>query len=81
MHDAPSVPSDLSSLDRETLTALVLRQQEKLLSHSSEIEHLKLIIAKLRRMMFGTKSEKLTHQIEQLELKLEEMEVRKAERA
>ena len=31
----------------------------KLLSHQSEIEHLKLLIAKLRRMQFGRKSEKL----------------------
>src|ERR1700759_3178462 len=32
-------------------------------------------------MMFGTKSQKITREIEQLELKLEELEVRKAERA
>jgi transposase len=81
MHDALPVPADLSLLDRETLAALVLAQQEKLLSHSSEIEHLKLIIAKLRRMVFGTSSEKVTREIEQLELKLEELEVRTAERA
>lgn len=81
MNERPSVAADLSSLDRETLAALVLAQQEKLLSRDSEIEHLKLIIAKLRRMMFGPKSEKITREIEQLELKLEELEVRKAERA
>src|SRR5246500_1345810 len=81
MQERPTVAADLSSLDRETLAALVLAQQEKLLSRDSEIEHLKLIIAKLRRMMFGTKSEKITREIEQLELKLEELEVRKSERA
>jgi transposase len=81
MHEMPSVAADLRSVDRETLAALVLAQQEKLLSCVSEIEHLKLIIAKLRRMMFGTKSEKVAREIEQLELKLEELEVRKAERA
>ena len=76
------VPSaGLNILDRETLQALVLAQQEKLLSQGSEIEHLKLVIAKLRRMMFGTKSEKVTREIEQLELKLEELETRQAERA
>ncbi len=32
-------------------------------------------------MMFGTKSEKVTREIEQLELKLEEMETRQAEHA
>jgi transposase len=47
----------------------------------SEIEHLKLVIAKLRRMMFGTKSEKVTREIEQLELKLEELETCQSERA
>jgi hypothetical protein len=81
MHERPFVAADLRSLDRETLARLVLAQQEKLLSRDSEIDHLKLIIAKLRRMMFGTKSEKITREIEQLELKLEELKVRKPERA
>ncbi len=49
-----------------------------MLSHEHEIEHLKLLIAKLRRMQFGRKSEKLDRQIEQLELKLEELESAKA---
>ena len=40
----------------------------------TEIEHLKLLLAKLRRMQFGRKSEKLTQQIEQLELRLEELQ-------
>ncbi|WP_454824932.1 transposase domain-containing protein [Paraburkholderia xenovorans] len=40
----------------------------------AEIEHLKLLIAKLRRMAFGRSSEKLDRQIEQLELKLEDLE-------
>ncbi len=31
-------------------------------------------------MMFGTKSERVTREIEQLELKLEELETRQAER-
>ncbi len=81
MQEMPSVAAGLSSLDREALTALVIAQQQKLLSCDSEIEHLKLVIAKLRRMMFGASSEKTTREIEQLELQLEELEVRKAERA
>jgi transposase len=80
MADAHASSTDLNTWDRETLQALVLAQQEKLLSQGSEIEHLKLVIAKLRRMMFGTKSEKVTREIEQLELKLEELETRQAER-
>ncbi len=44
--------------------------QEQLQSREREIEHLKLLLAKLHRMQFGRKSEKLTRQIEQLELSL-----------
>ena len=59
------------------MKALIISQHEQLVSHRSEIEHLKLLIAKLRRMQFGRKSEKLERQIEQLELKLEELETTK----
>jgi transposase len=69
---------DLDLLDAAGLKALILSQHDQLLSHQSEIEHLKLLIAKLRRMQFGRKSEKLERQIEQLELKLEELESAKA---
>ena len=44
-----------------------------------EIEHLKLLIAKLRRMQFGRKFEKLDHQIEQLELQLEDLQATECE--
>jgi transposase len=71
---------DLDQLDAEALKALLIATHEQLLSHQSEIEHLKLLIAKLRRMQFGRKSEKLAQQIEQLELKLEELETAKANR-
>src|SRR3974390_522406 len=70
---------DLDLLDATGLKALILVQHEQLLSHRSEIEHLKLLIAKLRRLQFGRKSEKLERQIEQLELKLEELESAKAQ--
>ncbi|RAS32092.1 transposase IS166 family protein [Paraburkholderia bryophila] len=53
-------------------------QQAALASRAAEVEHLKLLIAKLRRMQFGRKSEKLDRQIEQLELRLEELETTKA---
>jgi transposase len=75
---AQTVLPDLDRLDAAGLKALILSQHEQLLSHQSEIEHLKLLIAKLRRMQFGRKSEKLERQIEQLELKLEELEAAKA---
>jgi transposase len=68
-------------MDVEALKALILSQQqqlhakdEQLLSRDHEIEHLKLLIAKLQRMQFGRRSEKVGRQIEQLELRLEELE-------
>jgi transposase len=44
-----------------------------------EIEKLKFQIAKLRRMQFGRSSERISRQIEQLELRLEELEAGEAE--
>lgn len=41
---------------------------------SDEIAHLKVVIEKLQHMMFGRKSEKIAVQIEQFELRLEELE-------
>ena len=87
----PALP-DLSNLDPDALRQLILAKQNELLtqhaefhqtllSSKNEIEHLKLVIAKLQRMMFGRKSEKIAHEIEQLELKLEELEVRAQEEA
>ena len=57
----------------------VLIKEEQLLSRAHEIEHLKLPIAKLRRMQFGRKSERVERQIEQLELKLEDFEANRVE--
>lgn len=79
---------DLNRLSAEALRALLLTThdqlvstsdkltvaQEQLQSRDREIEHLKLLLAKLHRMQFGRKSEKLARQIEQLELRLEELE-------
>ena len=64
---------DLKVLPADALRALILAQHEQLLSTEStltatqeqlqsrerEIEHLKLLLAKLHRMQFGRKSEKL----------------------
>ena len=69
----PTLP-DLSRLDREGLQALLVATHQQLLSRESEIEHLKLLLSQLRRMQFGRKSEKLEWQIEQLELRLEDLE-------
>src|ERR1700756_4034053 len=78
---------DLNVLPAEALRALILAQHqdliakdEQLLSREREIEHLKLLLVKLHRMQFGRKSEKLQRQIEQLELRLEELESSRSEK-
>src|SRR5208283_4951930 len=76
-----AVLPDLNQLDSTALKALILAQHEQLLSRDNEIEHLKLLLAKLRRMQFGRKSEKLERQIEQLELRLDELEATQAKKA
>jgi transposase len=78
MSERATLPN-LDTLDFAALKALILSQHEQLASRDSEIEQLKLLIAKLRRMQFGRKSEKLDWQIEQLELKLDELEASRAE--
>lgn len=70
---------DLDQLHPNELKALIISQHELIASRDSEIEQLKLLIAKLRRMQFGRKSEKLERQIEQLELRLEALQMNDAE--
>jgi transposase len=81
----PACLPDLDGLDPEALKALVLtkhsesmEQHKQLTSNTHEIEHLKLVIEKYRRMIFGRKSEKLTGELEQLEFRLEELETTQA---
>jgi transposase len=69
---------NLDTLDTDRLKALVLEQHFELISHKNEIDNLKLLIHKLRRMQFGRSSEKLQRQIEQLELRLEDLETSRA---
>ena len=84
---AVSALPDLNVLPAEELRALILAQhqqlvsaedkltttQEQLLSREREIEHLKLLLVKLHRMQFG-REWRSYNQIEQLELRLEELE-------
>nr|WP_244108835.1 MULTISPECIES: transposase [Burkholderia] len=60
--------------DFDALKAMVAELRQQISSRTLEIEHLKLTIAKLRRMQFGRKSEKLDRPIEQLELRLEDLQ-------
>jgi transposase len=79
--DVGALP-DLDQLDVEALKALVVEQQEQhlkaLSSKTQQVEHLTLVVEKLRRMIFGKKSEKAVIQVEQFELQLEETETEQA---
>ena len=84
----PASLPDLDGLDPEALKVLVIakhnesiEQHKELTSSTHEIEHLKLVIEKFRRMIFGRKSEKLTAELEQLEFRLEELETAEAAQA
>jgi hypothetical protein len=72
--------------DPDALRAFALACQAELKAaelsvqlRSLEIEKLKFQIAKLRRMQFGRPSERISRQIEQLELQLEELQTGEAE--
>src|SRR5262249_40348159 len=69
-HVAIALP-DLTALDSQALRALVVEKQ-------NELESLKLLILKLKRMQFGRSSERLAHDIHQLELRLEDLETTSA---
>lgn len=60
---------------RQTLS----EQADELRSSSARIEHLKLLVDKMRHRMFGHKSEKAVLKLEQLEFELEEEEIAHAE--
>src|SRR5580700_4787865 len=62
---------DLDTLDVQSLKALVLAKQ-------AELENLRLLIAKLKRMHFGPSSEKYDRDLQQLELRLEDLEANQA---
>src|SRR5271163_3067149 len=79
MSNANRVLPNLEALNPTELKALIVSQHELIMSRESEIEQLKLLIAKLRRMQYGRSSEKLDRQIEQLELRLEALQQNDAE--
>jgi transposase len=62
---------DLDTLDVQSLKSLVLAKQ-------AELESLKLLIMKLKRMHFGPSSEKYDRDLQQLELRLEDFESNQA---
>src|ERR1700759_1885729 len=77
----PAVPlPDLDALDGAALKDMIITQHAQISSRDAELERLQLIIARLRRLQFGRKSEKIQREIEQLELQLEDLEESAAEK-
>ena len=66
---------DLAHLptDTATLQALVLSLASEVKAKGLKIAQLEVRIAELKRLQFGQSSEKLAHEIEQLELELDEL--------
>jgi transposase len=71
--DVPSATENLPQ-NVTALHQLVIGLRATVKHHECMIEKLKLQVARLRRMQFGRSSEKLSAQIEQLELLIEELE-------
>jgi len=69
MENAAALPDDVDELKR-----LLIAARAGLAVKTLEAEKLKFELARLRRMSFGQSSERIGRQIEQLELRLEEIE-------
>ena len=72
LEDALRQKDSQLSLVAETesfLRSALARAEEKIENEEREIEHLRAQIEKLRRMLFGTRSEKLRRQVEEADRK------------
>ena len=80
MLGAAQLPNDIECLKRLVIERdeALAQTRAQLLSRQVEIEHLKLQIARLRRLQFGRSSEQLGNTLSQLELQLEELETQAA---
>lgn len=77
LEDALRQKDSQLSLVAETesfLRSALARAEEKIENEEREIEHLRAQIEKLRRMLFGTRSEKLRRQVEEAEAPLKQQE-------
>lgn len=77
LEDALRQKDSQLSLVAETesfLRSAVARAEEKIANEEREIDHLRAQIEKLRRMLFGTRSEKLRRQVEEAEALLKQQE-------
>src|SRR5580704_6388212 len=73
---ADHLPDDMAALK-----AALIETRAKLVGAETMIEHLQLVIAKMKREMFGPRSERSQRLIDQLELQLEELAAAAAEDA
>ena len=78
---ADSLPDDVETLKRLLLArdAELARERARASSTEALIAHLRLTIEKLRREMFGPRSERQARLLDQMELQLEELESAAAE--
>jgi transposase len=78
---AAELPDGIEELKRLLIAsrAELAAAKAGLLTRTLEVEKLKVEIARLRRMNFGASSERMHRELEQLELKLEELETAEAE--
>ncbi|MBB6114602.1 transposase [Rahnella inusitata] len=77
LEDALRQKDSQLSLVAETesfLRSALARAEEKIENEEREIEHLRAQIEKLRRILFGTRSEKLLRQVEEAEAQLKQQE-------
>lgn len=75
MRNADEFPDDIDALKALLVEAhaSIAQMRQDMVERDLEIERLKAQIAKLRRMQFGRKSEKLDREIERLEAKLDDL--------
>jgi transposase len=78
---AAELPDGIEELKRLLIAsrAELAAAKAGLLTRTLEVEKLKIEIARLRRMTFGASSERMHRELEQLELKLEELETAEAD--
>src|SRR6476660_1069953 len=65
--------------DTDALKAALIETRAKLVGAEALIEHLQLVIAKMKREMFGPRTERSQRLIDQMELQLEELAAAKGE--
>src|ERR1043166_2160344 len=82
--DPANLPTDIAALheiilaqaaEGEVRAAELAAAKAGLVAKALEVEKLRLQIARLRRMQFGRSSEKMERTIEQLEVRLEKLEL------